>query len=273
MIKKWNFAFYSETERERVASEAYELLALLMRYIFVLIGAIIVIRAYRWLRRDAKAYKREMRALPDAGLVGEIVNLRTGESQPLPYEGVIGSARGCDIRLKAPGVARRHAMFIFEPGKGLRIAPCRGKRLLMEGVELRGAAHALHGTQIQIGGEPLRVRLFAGLNVPHPAQFQQEAPEEEGDELLSNPFASVPVYDGEEGEEAAPAPFQEEPLYAGDYTDDGQMTWDYAYSLEELHRAQAAQQAQQPAPEQAEEEEGEGLPYQSPLRRRRRNRR
>lgn len=51
------------------------------------------------------------------------------------------------------------------------------------------------------------------------------------------------------------------------------MTWDYAYSLEELHRAQAAQQAQQPAPEQAEEEEGEGLPYQSPLRRRRRNRR
>lgn len=265
-----------EMGRERVASEAYELLALLMRYIFVLIGAIIVIRAYRWLRRDAKAYKREMRALPDAGLVGEMVNLRTGESQPLPYEGVIGSARGCDIRLKAPGVARRHAAFIFEPGKGLRIAPCRGRRLLMEGVVLRGAAHALHGTQLQIGGEPLRVRLFAGLNVPHPAQFQPDAMEEDENALLSDPFASVPVYAEEDTENAPPAAFQQEPLYAGDYTDDGQMTWDYAYSLEELHRAQAAQQAlfsgQAPAAERAEDEE-EGLPYQSPLRRRRRNRR
>ena len=66
-----------------MAGEAYEILALLMRYVFVLIGALVLLRAYRWMRRDARNYRREMRTLPDAGLVGEIVDLRTGKSQPL----------------------------------------------------------------------------------------------------------------------------------------------------------------------------------------------
>ena len=275
-----------------MSGEAYELLAMLMRYIFALIGALILFRAYRWLRRDAKAYRREMRTLPDAGLVGEIVNLMTGESQPLPREGDIGSSRECDIRVKGTGIGRHHARFAFEEGKGLRVTPVRRARVIMAGVELRGSAHALHGTQLQIGDATLRVRLFAGLNVPHPASYPAPdailesgaAPElwTETEEETGYPLPYTPPPQGQETEyvpydasTVPPAetvyPYRaEQPAasqpYDGNFTDDGQMTWQYAYSLEELRRAQEAA-APQPFPEQ---EEDEAVPYQSPLPRRRR---
>lgn len=253
-----------------MTGEAYELLAMLMRYIFVVMGALILWRAYRWLRRDARAYRKEMRSLPDAGLVGEIVDLKTGKSQPLPREGIMGSARECDIRVQGAGVKRRHAMFAFEEGKGLQVTPYRGSPVLMAGIELQGPAHALHGTQLQLGDAILRVRLFAGLKVPNPSQFQED-------------FAGdLPETDMETWEmEDVPAPFapvdmaqpifreqDENPAYAGGYTEDGQMTWQYAaYPLEELYQAQEAQQREASG-------EDEALPYESPVpRRRRRNRR
>ena len=40
--------------------EGYEVLALVMRYVFVLLGAWIVVRAFLWLRRDHRALMREM---------------------------------------------------------------------------------------------------------------------------------------------------------------------------------------------------------------------
>ena len=262
-----------------VSGEAYELLAMLMRYVFVLLGLLILWRALRWLRRDAKAYRREMRTLPDAGLVGEMVNLKTGESCPLPREGTIGSARACDIRVKGYGVLRNHARFAFEEGKGLRVTPSRRGKTLMAGVELKGPAHALHGTQLQVGDALLRVRLFAGLNVPHPAQFQpmpdQLSPEDWETETMpdafASPFSAVPQ------EEFIPEEGEDAPAYEGNYTDDGQMTWQYAYSLEELRQAQQAGTEMtdwQPLPPPPEDpQEDEALPYESPIPRRRRRRR
>ena len=164
-----------------MVSEGYELLSLFMRYIFIGLGVLILLRAYRWMRKDSRTYKRQMRALPDAGLVGEVVDLQSGKSQPLPREGLMGSSHNCDIRVKGPGVVRRHARFAFEEGKGLKITPIRGL-VFLAGVELRSSAHALHGTLLQLGDAQLKVRLFAGLNVPHPSQFQMDLPETDLDE-------------------------------------------------------------------------------------------
>ena len=277
-----------------MSAEAYELLSMLMRYVFVGIGALIVWRSYRWLRRDARAYQREMRSLPDAGLVGEIVNLTTGASQPLPREGTIGSSRECDIRVKDSAVKRRHARFEFEEGKGLKIIPEHRSPMLLSGVEMNGPGYALHGTQLQIGNTMLRVRLFAGLKVPQPAAYP--AP----DAVLSSDVYLEP-WDGEgetspvfpdlstvsnvqEGDyvpySAASVP-QGAPLdpaninqeYDGHYTDDGQMTWQYAYSMDELHSAMQSEQWQQAQPtDQIPDEEEQGLPYQSPLQPRRKRR-
>ena len=271
-----------------MSSEAYELLALLMRYVFVLIGALIVWRSFRWLRRDARAYKREMRALPDAGLIGEMVNLYTGEAQPLPREGTIGTGRACDIRLKDNTVKRQHVRFAFEEGKGLRLTPLRNCTMLVSGVPFSSHAYALHGTQIQIGQTPLRVRLFAGLNIPQPAAYP------EPDAILSpgidlgdwaGPGEQAPAFPDATmlsgGQEAEAPPYTiasvspgQAASYEGNFTEDGQMTWQYAYSMDELQSAMQNGQWQQAQPtDSVPDEEENAYPYESPLPPRKRRRR
>ena len=241
--------FY-EKEGSAVSQQAYELISMLMRYVFVFIGLMIVWRSFRWLQRDAMAYQKELRSLPDAGLVGEMVNLSTGEAQPLPREGMIGSSRVCDIRLKGPGIQRNHARFEFEDGKGLKIIPLRRASMLLNGMTLHGPGYALHGTQLQTGGIPLRVRLFAGLKVPYPAAYpepdavwnadvnpglweeQTDADSEEG--YLSNGYEAF-MPDSRD--------------YDGDYTQDGQMTWQYAYSMDELQQAMEEEKWRQAQPD------------------------
>ena len=260
-----------------MAESAYELMAMLMRYVFVLIGALIVWRSFRWLSRDARAYRREMRSLPDAGLVGEMVNLSTGEGQPLPREGTVGSAWDSDIRVRDSAVKRTHARFVFEEGKGLQVIPVRRARMLMSGREMDGPAYALHGTQLQIGNTVLRVRLFAGLKVPFPAEYPEPDALLGGESYTENWEGELQDWERPQG---FPAPVQEEDAYAacdtaavppgapeedaqyeGHYTEDGQMTWQYAYSLSDL---QAAMQEQEGG--------GESVPYQSPVPERRRRR-
>lgn len=258
---------------------AYELLALLMRYVYVLIGVLILWRALRWMRRDAQAYKKEMKSLPDAGLVGEMVNLKTGQAQPLPREGIIGSSRSCDIRVKSAGVRRIHARFEFVEGKGLCVIPGWRCRVGLSGTEIKHRGYALHGTQLQLGGAQLRVRLFAGLKIPRPAYPEdvlppQEVAVEPWSEVTQMPLFPAPNGNLEGDGEADYVPYStasvpvapETPTpyapadYEGGYTEDGQMTWQYAYSLEELRQAQA----------EYTQENDEALPYQSPLPRRRR---
>lgn len=260
-----------------MAAAAYEILALIMRYVFVLIGFIIVWRSFRWLRRDARAYQKELRALPDAGMIGEMVNLHTGQAQPLPHEGSIGSSGNCDIRLKEDGVRRCHARFEFEEGKGLKIMPVRRSMVVLSGVQVQKAGYALHGTQLQLGGALLRVRLFAGLDVPFPAAYPEPdaildadeyGPQDEALPSYSQDDEFVPYQTG-----AIPPGVPLEG-YEGHYTEDGQMTWQYAYTLDELRSAMERQEDwQQTEPVGNVPDDGEAVPYESPLPRRRRRRR
>lgn len=246
---------------------------MLMRYVFVFIGLMIVWRSLRWLRRDARAYRKELRSLPDAGLVGEMVNLNTGEAQPLPREGVIGSSRECDIRLKGQGVMRNHARFEFVDGKGLKIIPLRRAATLLNGTPLHGSAgYALHGTQLQAGAVPLRVRLFAGLKVPYPVAYPEP-------DAVWAAGANPPTWDGQEEEEAEEgypslgyeAAMPDTPYYDGNYTQDGQMTWQYAYSLDELNDAMEQDPWQKMQPD-GQVPEAQEETYSAPPAKRRRRR-
>lgn len=273
-----------------MAESAYELLAMLMRYVFVLIGALIVWRSFRWMNRDARAYRREMRSLPDAGLVGEMVNLETGEGQPLPREGTIGTAWDADIRVKDRQALRTHARFEFEEGKGLKVIPARRAYMLLRGQEMRAPGYALHGTPLQIGNTVLRVRLFAGLKVPSPVEYPEpdallggESYTEpwEGDLQQSEQAQGFPDLPAQEEEyvpyetgaiplsapvDAYPeSPAGDPAQYEGNYTEDGQMTWQYAYSLQELQNAMRER-------DDHAADGGESVPYQSPLQGRRRRR-
>lgn len=158
---------------------AYELLAMGLRYVFVLLIVLALLRAGWLMLGDRREYRRTLRQLPDAGLVGEVVNLESGAAQPLPREGLMGAGRSCDIRFSR--LHRRELEFMFRPGLGVKLIPLHGKhQAMLDGEPLNKAdAFALHGTVLEIRGVSLRFRLFAGLDVPQRAAVPYEVYHEE----------------------------------------------------------------------------------------------
>ncbi|MBE5777410.1 MAG: hypothetical protein E7326_07900 [Clostridiales bacterium] len=172
-------------------SGGYEIFALMMRYVFVALGALILLRAFLWLRRDAGMYRREIRNLPDAGLVGELVDMHTGEKHPLCREGVLGASRSCDVRIKGAGLDRRALSFRFTEGKGLAVTPRGRQNVYLDGEHVRQTGYALHGTQLDVGGVTLRVRLFAGLQVPRRVLYDEDGTAITDGETEVSPFEEV----------------------------------------------------------------------------------
>lgn len=182
-----------------MAGTGYEIFALLMRYVFVALGALILLRALFWLRKDARAWHKEIKNLPDAGLVGELRDMQSDQSYPLPREGVLGKKHSCDIRIKGHLMPGKALTFLFVEGKGLAITPLGGQNVYLDGEAVRGSkGYALHGTQLEVGGTVLKVRLFAGLKVPrrvlyHPGEdendvaFDGPSPFEEVAGMMSAP--------------------------------------------------------------------------------------
>lgn len=154
-----------------MSAETYELLSQGLRYWFVFLALTIVIRSYRWAMQDHRRLKRTLKALPDSGLIGEVVNLSTGESLPLPREGIMGSGRSSDVHLS--GIRKSELEFMFVDGKGLNIIPIHRKhQILLQNEHLGKTGYALHGSRMNLPGYSLRVRLFAGLNVPQQANSE-----------------------------------------------------------------------------------------------------
>lgn len=161
--------------------DLFEILSLGMRYWFLLLGALIVWRSFRWLRKDRREKHRRLRQLPDAGMIGELVvlvgsdELPEGTAIPVPREGVLGYLRTCDVVVPVPGVATRHLDFTFQDGKGLLITPWRGQTCQVDADELTHRSRASrypmhHGSRLFVGDAALRLRLFAGLETAaHPA--------------------------------------------------------------------------------------------------------
>ncbi len=180
-------------------SIAYQMLSLGARPLFLFLAVVVMLRAAFYLLREHHSRRQILRTLPDAGMVGEMRDVESDKAYPLPREGILGSGRGCDIRL--PGIKRRHLNFAFIEGKGILLTPCsRASSASLNGRPLQRGAYALHGAILQAGGYTLRIRLFAGLNVPHPAAFQELSQPVFEEELFAPELPSAP-YD-------MPAPYE-----------------------------------------------------------------
>lgn len=190
-------------------SNGYQLLALAARALFVILAALVVLRAALALLQQHRARKKLLRSLPDAGMVGELRDVDSDRGYPLAREAVLGSGRGCDIRLR--GLRRRHLDLAYVEGKGILLTPARrSAETILDGRPLGRGAYALHGAMLRVGNYNLRVRLFAGLNVPHPASYQdrwQPIYEEElyaPDPLQGMPWSAIPAPQNDAGEAAPP---------------------------------------------------------------------
>lgn len=163
----------------------YEIISLGARYWFVLLGVMIVWRAFRWLQKDRKASHRRLRQLPDAGMIGEMVVLQgsdelpEGTAIPIPRSGVLGFVRACDVVVPVNGVAARHIDFVFQDGKGLLLFPLYHQTCCVDDTELTHRSKTkhfpmCHGSRLQVGDAVLRLRLFAGLDAEYPAHISYE---------------------------------------------------------------------------------------------------
>lgn len=115
-----------------MSANAYELLALAMRYVFVALMLLIVLRAWRITVVDSRRAAKLRRLSPDTGIIGEmlVVNgserARPGMRYSITLEGAIGSGRRADIRIRHSTVRSRHAIY----------------QMTNEGLFVRGHAHA-----------------------------------------------------------------------------------------------------------------------------------
>ncbi|MBQ9299736.1 MAG: hypothetical protein IJ214_04420 [Clostridia bacterium] len=171
----------------------YHLLALAARAFFILLAALVALRASLSLLNQHRARKKLLKQLPDAGMVGEMRDIESNKSYPLPREGVLGGGRGCDIRLQ--GLRRRQVTFAYVPGKGILLSPChRRSATWLDGIALRRRAYALHGALLRVGGYTLCIRLFAGLDVPQLAMYQEHwQPASEDDYYAPDDTQLTPV--------------------------------------------------------------------------------
>ena len=186
-----------------VSSDLYEVLSLAARYLFALLGVLIVLRSFIWLMHDRAERRLRLRNLPDAGMIGELTvlagsaDLSPGTVIPVPWEGVMGSVRSCDLYIPCEGIRKQHLSFSFQPGNGLLIHPWNGCEARVNDVLLTCKSRMdempmVNGSFLQAGSALLRLRLFAGLN--HCAGFNDSE---------SFPFSSFPYQTDERNRSVA----------------------------------------------------------------------
>ena len=109
-----------------MSKELYELIALGARYAFAALMLLIVVRAWRITIVDSRRAGTLRRMSPETGISGELVVLdgdekaRRGMRYPVIREGMIGTSRRSDIRIRHSSVRRRHAYFQLTPD-GLKL--------------------------------------------------------------------------------------------------------------------------------------------------------
>ncbi len=188
-----------------MSRDAYELLALGARYVFAGLMALIALRAARLTAVDSRRAAKLRRLSPMTGLSGELVVLEgdgkapRGMRYPVIREGMIGSARSCDVRIRHASVRRRHACFQLTE-QGLSVRDHAGARLRDGDGEVVREMTLLDGDSFWIG----RIHLLLVLSNATAAQSRR-APEDlfatrreedwggEGRETLGEAAA----YDGE----------------------------------------------------------------------------
>lgn len=148
----------------------YELAALGARYVFAAVMLLIVVRAWRITIVDSRRAASLRRYSPETGVCGEFLVLhgdgrvRDGMRYPVIREGLIGSSRKADVRLRSHSVRRAHAYFELTP-KGLHVRTHANSRLYNARGESRSDMYLADGSRITIGKAELMLILTESTGI------------------------------------------------------------------------------------------------------------
>lgn len=178
--------------------DAYELIAQTARYLFAALMLLIVIRAARITLIDSRRANQLRRLSPMTGLVGEMVALegderaRKGMRYPVIREGMIGSSRSADIRIRHSSIRRRHAYFQMTEN-GLHIRGHAGTRIRNARGELVREITLGDGADFGIGRVHLLLVLSEATASEEIRLVRRRAPAHDDD--LFDPGESDGTYD------------------------------------------------------------------------------
>lgn len=209
-----------------MSADAFELLALTARYVFVALMLLIVLRAARGALVDSRRAARLRRLSPMTGLSGELVvldplpKIPRGMHYPVIREGMIGSSGRADVRIRDASVRRRHALFELTE-RGLHIRTHASSRLRDGAGNPARELTLADGDSFTLGGVHLLLVLsvpdlthkprktsYVHDNEPDDELFDIDAWEEDRRAETSDPIS--PIFDA-----PAPDPYDDDlPLYA-----------------------------------------------------------
>jgi len=188
-----------------VSANAYEILALAMRYVFAALMVLIVLRAWRLTAIDSARAKRLRRLSPETGIIGELLVIEGGEKAkpgmryPVILEGTIGSGPRADIRIRHSSVRRRHAYFVMTD-EGLFIRGHANARIGMNGRWLR-EGRLKDGQELRVGRVELMLVLTGADSAPEEIDrrmlHRRRRPEETELQMDDSIFDAPPVREAE----------------------------------------------------------------------------
>ena len=184
-----------------MSAEAYEILALAMRYVFAFLMILIVLRAWRLTAVDSARARKLRRLNPETGIIGEMLVLEGGEKArpgmryPVTLEGTIGSAPRADIRLRHSSVRRRHAYYMMTDD-GLFIRGHAGARIGTQGRWLRQVTLE-DGDEILFGRVRLLLVLSDGGGTPEEMIRRSARRREAGHGSSAEPDGDIDIFSAE----------------------------------------------------------------------------
>lgn len=207
-----------------MSGELYALIALAARYWFVALIVILLFRGWRMTVSDNRRAKLIREWMGQTGCVGEWIanpGARKRVSYPIPREGVLGSARSADVRIRHRDLRRAHAHFELREG-GLLVKPLGSAQLSVGGGHTGEAVFLQNGDVLSIGGLQLMLVLFDAQDAEDEApdewfEVSREPDETDGDEreeddvssiAYAAPYAAYPAERRPVKKRTAESPFQ-----------------------------------------------------------------
>jgi len=185
-----------------MAQNLYEIVALGARYVFAGLMLLIVLRAWRITLVDSRRASTLRHLSPETGISGELLVLegdekaRRGMKYPVIREGMIGSSRRADIRVRHSSIRRRHAYFqLTEDGLYIRThagAPMRDA----EGRPVR-AVTLPDGGEFSLGRVQFLLVLTEAPEPPARRHGRQEGFDDDDRPADGAPYADEPPYHDE----------------------------------------------------------------------------
>ena len=199
-----------------MSTNAYELLALAMRYVFAGLILLIVARAWYGASVDSQRATKLRRLSPDTGIIGEMLvtdggeRAKPGMRYPVTLEGTIGSGRRADIRIRHSSISGRHAIYQMTD-EGFFVRGHASKRIGDGSGVFARELLLRDGDHLQVGGvtlmlvladggspdaDPLRRRTSRRHHQDDRSEAIPAPPQEDVDELFrTNPTSAYDEYD------------------------------------------------------------------------------